>query len=67
MWRGSEGQREGECMLTHVHAGAEPGLVRPKAYTIFLGGGGGSSLRERLQIQIRSGLGGAGAGEGALS
>lgn len=40
MWRGSEGQREGECMLTHLHAGAEPGLVRLKAYTIFLGVGG---------------------------
>lgn len=34
----SEGHREGEWMLVHVHAGAEPGFVGPAAWTI-LGGG----------------------------
>lgn len=33
--RGSEGHREGEWMLVHVHAGAEPGFVGPAAWTIL--------------------------------
>lgn len=37
MRRGSEGHREGEWMLVHVHAGAETGFVGPAAWTI-LGG-----------------------------
>lgn len=34
VWHGSDGQAEGEWLL--MHAGAEPGFVRPKAYAVLL-------------------------------
>lgn len=37
VWHGSDGQGEGEWLL--MHAGAEPGFVRPKAYTVLLRSG----------------------------